>query len=243
MGELNTSSIKIDKLRNKILEGEMKIPPFQRGFVWKLEQVIELLDSIYNDYPVGSILLWETNDDLPSSRNIGGFQIPEPRAELPYSYILDGQQRVTSIFATFCRDLPQDGSAFDADLDMFDIYFILDEQKFIHKSKLNTSHINLELRLLFDNYEFNMEISKYDRSKAKNAVDLQSLFQNYELPTVTIKKREKTEVGTIFERINNTGTDLSTLDLMIAWTWREDYHLQDRFDEIFDMLELKSFAI
>lgn len=201
-----------------------------------------MLDSIYNDYPIGSVLLWETNEELPSSRNIGGFQLPNTRAEYPLNYVLDGQQRVTSIFAVFCRDLPQDGTAFDADLDMFDIFFDIDTKKFVHQSKLDASHTNLEMRLLFDNFEFNVTISQYDKPKAMLAVKLQSLFQNYELPTVTIKKREKTEVGTIFERINNTGTDLSTLDLMIAWTWREDYHLQERFDEIFEMLELKSFG-
>ncbi|MFC1885250.1 DUF262 domain-containing protein, partial [Thermodesulfobacteriota bacterium] len=47
-GELKSDSIKIDRLRIKILEGEIKIPPFQREFVWEEEQVIELLDSIYN---------------------------------------------------------------------------------------------------------------------------------------------------------------------------------------------------
>ena len=59
-GEITTGSIKIDRLRNKIIEGNIKIPPFQREFVWKQEQVIELLDSIIKDYPIGSILLWET---------------------------------------------------------------------------------------------------------------------------------------------------------------------------------------
>src|SRR5690625_6339089 len=100
-GELTTSSLKIDRLRNKILEGEIKIPPFQRQFVWKIEQVIELLDSIYNDYPIGSILLWETNENLPSNRNIGGYELPQSKDEYPINYILDGQQRVTSIFSVF----------------------------------------------------------------------------------------------------------------------------------------------
>ncbi|GAB2899554.1 hypothetical protein GCM10027180_31980 [Microbulbifer echini] len=55
--ELNTTPIKIDKLINRIDEGEIKIPAFQRGYVWKQNQVIELLESIVKQYPVSSVLL------------------------------------------------------------------------------------------------------------------------------------------------------------------------------------------
>ncbi|MBV6680882.1 GmrSD restriction endonuclease domain-containing protein [Bacillus thuringiensis] len=244
-GELTTSPIRLEKLRSKVLDGEIKIPPFQRGFVWEQEQVIDLLDSIYNDYPVGSILLWETTEDLPSARNIGGFILPDVTAEFPRYYILDGQQRVTSIFGVFCEGLMQEKDDYIASLDLFNIYFDLDNKKFVHESKIKSEHANLPLRLLFNNYDFNVELSditKYSREQHKVAVELQSLFQNYELPLVTIKKRQRDEVGIIFERINNTGTQLSTLDLMIAWTWKSDYHLKDVFDEIYELLEKKSFG-
>ena len=57
---------KINNLVNMIAEGGIKIPPLQRPFVWKAYQIIELLESIYNDYPIGSILCWETNEKLAS---------------------------------------------------------------------------------------------------------------------------------------------------------------------------------
>lgn len=240
MGELTTNSFKIDKLRNKILDGEIKIPPFQREFVWKTEQVVELLDSIYNDYPIGSILLWETNEVLPSNRNIGGFDLPETKPEYPINYVLDGQQRLTSIFSVFCYDLKYNNEVNSNKT--FDIYFDLDEEKFVPYDEINENNVNLSLKLLFNNYEFNQVIRDYDKDKSMLAVKLQSIFQNYEIPTITIKKRSKSEVGVIFERINNTGTPLSTLDLMIAWTWNEDYHLKDEFDDIYDLLENKNFG-
>lgn len=77
--ELQINPIKIDKLLNKIKDGDIKIPPFQRKFVWNREQIISLLDSIYNDYPIGSILLWSTNELLPATRDIGGFKLPEKK--------------------------------------------------------------------------------------------------------------------------------------------------------------------
>ena len=59
--EISLINPKIDKLIHRIEDGEIKIPPLQRAFIWKAEQVIKLLESIYNDYPIGSILLWETS--------------------------------------------------------------------------------------------------------------------------------------------------------------------------------------
>lgn len=71
---------------------------------------------------------------------------------------------------------------------------------------------------------------------------LLSKFQNYEIPVVTTSKRSKGEVGIIFERINNTGTRLTTFDLMIAWTWSEDFHLREKIDDILDILDQKGFG-
>ena len=242
-GEITTGSIKIDRLRSKIIEGNIKIPPFQREFVWKQEQVIELLDSIIKDYPIGSILLWETKDDLPSKRNIGGFDLPNPTEDYPINYVLDGQQRVTSIFGVFCYDLENVENE-DYDASIFNIVYDVTEDIFISTSDINDGHINLPLRLIFDNFNFNKFIQEksLDEPQTNKVVEVQSLFQNYELPLVTIKKRDKTEVGIIFERVNNTGTPLSTLDLMIAWTWIEDFHLKEKFEDIFETLEDKNFG-
>lgn len=242
-GEIATGSIKIDRLRNKIIEGNIKIPPFQREFVWKQEQVIELLDSIIEDYPIGSILLWETKDDLPAKRNIGGFDLPNPTEDYPINYVLDGQQRVTSIFGIFCYDLENIENE-DYDSSIFNIVYDITEDVFISSADINDNHINLPLRLIFDNFNFNKFIQEkaLDKPQTNKVVEIQSLFQNYELPLVTIKKRDKTEVGIIFERVNNTGTPLSTLDLMIAWTWIEDFHLKEKFEDIFETLEDKNFG-
>ncbi|MDB5158808.1 MAG: hypothetical protein JWR50_3515, partial [Mucilaginibacter sp.] len=241
-GELITSSIRINSLRNKIIEGEIKIPPFQRNFVWKQDQVIELLDSIVNDFPIGSVLLWETNEDLPSKRNIGGYNLPESKAEYPINYVLDGQQRITSIFGVFSFGLEYDDP--ETSINVFDVYYDLALSKFINIKDLNVNNKYFPLKLVFDNYSFNTHLQdyKFDSEETKEAVRLQALFQDYDVPMVTIKKRTKGEVGIIFERINNTGTPLSTLDLMIAWTWMEDFHLKEKFAEIYESLENKNFG-
>ncbi|MBZ5526173.1 MAG: DUF262 domain-containing protein, partial [Acidobacteriia bacterium] len=107
ISEITPSAVKIDKLIARVAEGDIKIPAFQRHFVWDQEQVIELLDSIYHDYPIGSILLWNSHDKLKATRNICGFCIPDRAESYPVNYVLDGQQRLSTIYAVFCTDLSQ----------------------------------------------------------------------------------------------------------------------------------------
>lgn len=243
LSEITPSSPKIDRIVSRIEEGDIKIPAFQRGFIWDQEQVIELLDSIYRDYPIGSILLWNSNERLRSTRNVAGYLMPDREPNYPVNYVLDGQQRISTIYAIFGKNKTEDPDIkYRINTEIFDIYFDLDEKVFLSKDSLNENHRNLKLSTLLNAGEFINEIKEYSSGHRDIAVDLQSKFQNYEVPIITTSKRKKEEVGIIFERINNTGTKLTTLDLMIAWTWSEDFHLKEKMDEILDILDRKGFG-
>jgi len=244
LSEIAPSSPKIDKLINRIEEGDIKIPAFQRGFVWKQEQVIELIDSIYHDYPIGSILLWNSSEKLKSTRNIGGFLLPDREAQYPVNYVLDGQQRLSSIYAVFGKDKKEDpnNNQYKVDTKIFEFFFDLDAQQFLPNGDLIENHINLRMSTLFNAKEFYNSTKNFPGKYQDMAVELQSQFQNYEIPVITTYKRTKEEVGVIFERINNTATNLTTLDLMIAWTWSEDFHLKEKISEILETLDQKGFG-
>lgn len=100
-GRLNTDTVYIQDLISGVRNGETKVPQFQRQFVWKDEQALNLLDSIANNYPVGSLLLWKTPDKLKAERNIGEFKLPMTDDLTPTDYVLDGQQRLTVIYSCF----------------------------------------------------------------------------------------------------------------------------------------------
>jgi len=244
LSEITPTARRIDRIINRIEEGDIKIPAFQRGFVWNQEQVVELLDSIYRDYPIGSILLWNSNERLKSTRNIGGFLIPDREPEYPVNYVLDGQQRLATIYATFCKDRSRDpqNTRYDINPDIFEIYFDFDDDKILPEADIIEDHTNFKMSTLFDVSKFYEEVNRLDDKYQQEAVNLESQFKNYEIPIVTTAKRKKEEVGIIFERINNTGTKLTTLDLMIAWTWSEDFHLREELDDLTEILEIKGFG-
>lgn len=257
--EIESNKRRVRWLVDKIWDGNIKIPDFQRPFVWDYEQVVKLLDSIYNDYPVGSILLWKTKEKLNSLRNIGGIKLPEKDAEDPINYVLDGQQRLSSLFAVLHHDaeevVKETSKVGIEDYERFDIYFDLKEESFIHRSDLpDIKSNNLFKSDEVDEHRYfkinNMREPTIYREKARQLPEkyvevadrLINKFENYEVPVVTVKGREKSEVGTIFERINNTGTDLNTLDLMIAWTWSSDFNLRQEIKDTLDRLDEKGFG-
>ncbi|EEF4022679.1 DUF262 domain-containing protein, partial [Salmonella enterica] len=135
--ELNTSSLKIDKLVNRINEGEIKIPAFQRGYVWRQNQIIDLMQSIANDFPIGSILLWEANEKekLRYTRNIAGYLLPERGDNWPVNYVLDGQQRLSSIYGVFSGETQQDNTTtkYNPSLNIFEIYYDFKGKRFLSK--------------------------------------------------------------------------------------------------------------
>jgi hypothetical protein len=234
----------IDHFIHAIEDGEIKIPDFQRGYIWNQGQIIELLDSIYQSYPIGTFLLWNSHEKLKAPRNIGGFLLPDSRPNYPVDYVLDGQQRISTLYAVFCQGREQDpaNAKYNLKPEMFDIYFDLDDEAFHHQSEINQRHKNLKINCLFDTYMFNQVVGSFTKPYAEKASRLQKQFQSYQISLVRISKKSKDQVATIFERINSTGTPLNTLDLMVAWTWSDDFHLRTKIEEITENLEQKNFG-
>ena len=89
--------IKVSELVDKVKRGELTLPEMQRRYVWTATRVRDLLDSLYRGYPSGTILVWETDEDVVSRPvNILPTQTPITANKL---LLLDGQQRITSLTA------------------------------------------------------------------------------------------------------------------------------------------------
>lgn len=98
--KIKPDDMSFDTLMTQIKNGYIKIPDFQRDFVWERTQIIDLLDSIYKHYPIGSFLFWESNDKICAYKNIGNIELKAAPEGHPINYVLDGQQRITSLFAS-----------------------------------------------------------------------------------------------------------------------------------------------
>lgn len=99
---------------DELLAKNYQIPTFQREVVWERLNVKKLWDSIYKFYPLGSILVWKTELKLNNHRQIGGHQITDANfTRTEYQYILDGQQRTTSLLTSLYGGEIENNPGFD----------------------------------------------------------------------------------------------------------------------------------
>lgn len=89
------SQFAVSALMDGIDRGDIGLPDIQRPFVWKTSQVRDLFDSMYKGFPVGYLLFW-ANDGIENSKVIG---VDHKQVKEPKLLILDGQQRLTSLYA------------------------------------------------------------------------------------------------------------------------------------------------
>ena len=102
--------IRVGEIPLLVERGEVVLPEFQRGFVWRPAQVLKFLDSLYREFPTGQILLWLPPQDVwERIRGHAGRALeqesgkPSESVDLsglssPPQFVLDGQQRLTSLY-------------------------------------------------------------------------------------------------------------------------------------------------
>lgn len=100
-----TNPILLTKLLDSVEDGEIQLPDFQRGWVWENDRVRGLLASISRGFPIGAIMTLESGGDIKFKyRTVEG--VENPSAEPPDEFLLDGQQRLTSLYQALRYDGP-----------------------------------------------------------------------------------------------------------------------------------------
>ena len=99
--------MKISTILDHIDSGHFALPEFQRGYVWNRDQVRGLFDSLYRRHPIGGLLVWATETNAAAHRGDG------PTAAGVVKLLLDGQQRITSLYGVVRGKQPKffDGNA------------------------------------------------------------------------------------------------------------------------------------
>ena len=221
---------KITELLSDIENRRLILPEFQRGYVWKRDKVRAYVSSLYRGYPTGSFLIWTTPDP---GRIRGGAGASDSSDKFFY-LILDGQQRLTSVYTVINGTPPP----FYEDEELyFNLHFDLQSEEFVYYKPTQmkgrpewipvTTFFQEGLatfiqkrgegdedvrRLYFDN------LAKFQRLEA---------IRNYSYFTETIGERDIERVVDIFNLVNSSGTNLSKSDFGLAHicaSWPEARH-------------------
>jgi hypothetical protein len=234
----------IRKLVEGVLDGQVRVPAFQREFVWEPDRIALFIDSIYKQYPFGSLLFWRARELLTHERRLGPYELPTLREDYPIDYVLDGQQRVTSIFASFQTELSRPPGE-----DWTDIYFDYrttpdpqDSSFFALPADDADPSRFFPVRVLFDSTGYRAATDLVDKALVPHIDDLQTRIKEALIPIELLQTDDRAKVAIVFERINHQGVPLDTLQLLTAWTWSDDFDLQQRFDGLRESLEEHGFA-
>lgn len=226
----------------RVTSGRLRIPSFQRGFVWDAERVAFLMDSIYKKYPFGAAILWRTKEQLKSERQLGPFELQELDPDLPVDYVLDGQQRLTSIFGVFQSDIEP-----VEDAPWTKIYFDLDAETDLQESQflyLPDEKVepgrHFPISTFFNVSGYRNATKDFDDELADRIGKVQAVFQQASIPVQLVETDDRARVAIVFERVNRLGVELDILQLLSAWTWSEDFDLQEKFEEFAE--ELRPFG-
>jgi hypothetical protein len=217
------------------------VPAFQRGFEWKQQQIIELLESVYRGFPIGSLLLWKVDRQILKLEAPHEVAFPVVQERYPLCYILDGMQRLSTLYGV-CN------YAGDAHAEsLFNVLFDLRGQIFCHYEENQINPTLLPMSALFSPKEL-LQVQRWladlpdGNQLIDRSIELHAIFQEYLVPTVTIADRDLEDVVRIFERVNSTGQKLSSVDFMRAVTWSQEFDLTIALRELSSKLSEKRFS-
>jgi len=238
-------SKKYTDLISEIQKGQIKIPKFQRDFVWSIDKTAKLLDSILKGYPIGTFILWETNERLNDIKNIGNLELPPIPDDIKVQYVLDGQQRITSLYAAFLgasiqkegeKKITDYGSIFvdlEGNIENNDEQIILPQEPESKNITLNAL-LNSKYSTLRETYS-NDEIDKIQEYK--------ETFTTYDFSTVVLRKEDIDSAIEVFTRINTGGQTLTLFEIMSAKTYDEEqnFDMQAKFQKLLKELEVSKY--
>ncbi|MBL4807757.1 MAG: DUF262 domain-containing protein, partial [Rhodobacteraceae bacterium] len=234
-------------LISEIQKGLIKIPKFQRDFVWSIEKTAQLLDSILKGYPIGTFILWQTDERINDIKNIGNLDIPDTPDGTKVQYVLDGQQRITSLYAAYLgAEIRKVGEKKVSDYNQ--IYVDLendiedDEEPVITGEKPEGEHISLSEVLNFMEHFKDIQ-ARYSDEHFNKIQSYSRAFDTYDFSTVLLRKENIDSAIEVFTRINTGGQTLTLFEIMSAKTYDEGqkFDMQVKWSDFIKKLEEKKY--
>ncbi|MEO5334832.1 MAG: DUF262 domain-containing protein [Magnetococcus sp. YQC-5] len=260
MPEVKPEIVHIYDLIRRVESGQICVPSFQRLFVWKRENMVDLLDSIRKQYPIGSLLLWVTDLPVQGREWIGPVHVSRKGART-IAHILDGQQRLSTLVGTL--RMPQEADPplnTEDDPGRWRIHFNAKTEEFEYLREGPNPEIpgghHFPLWKLMDTYAFLKEGQRMvDEAGEKNGQlyvrrvqELARTFQSYKLPVISIEHTELSQAVAIFSRLNAKGRAITTDEMVSALTYstdpsgQSDFHLASQIDALIEEIGSYNFG-
>ena len=225
MSIFTPSNVPITSLIEDIDMGKLGLPELQRPFVWPNVNVRDLFDSLYRGYPAGFLLFWKTGGE-GGLKNIG----TGPKQHVPELAIVDGQQRLTSLYAVI-----KGAEVLRANFkkEKIEIAFNPLSQRFdvadaaIRKDRSYITNISKLWEPGFDTVDFreafveqlsqSRELSKDDSRTIEKSINKLRNLTSYSFTALTLNASvDEQTIAEVFVRINGKGKALNQADFIMT---------------------------
>jgi hypothetical protein len=249
--EISPQVIHLFDLLKWVREGRLRVPEFQRDFVWKRQDILDLFDSLKRQYPIGSIFLWKSNTKRRHRDHIGPFQVP---AREDFSLVLDGQQRLTTLVGVLLADETGWDESDDEDAGRWRVYYDAAEEQFLHPPRdVKPPPFMLPIKDLSDTVKMFgrfQDLLTYEPSSAskwiERAQQVARALQSYRIPIIEFKTENLTTAVDGFSRLNRRGRPMGQDEMFSALTYAEDdaksFHMAREIDALHEDMVRSGFG-
>ena len=219
----NTTDFKISNLVNDVDSGIIALPDLQRPFVWKDKQIRDLFDSLYNGLPTGLIILWKIGEMDGEYKPIGSDHVTSPNR-----LVIDGQQRLTSLYTVFTGKKVLDKN-YNERQPKIAFNPLTEEIEILNSSRekspewINniTEIINGRISTIIREYVANLKDKRPDLEIDEEQVEdnLEKIrgIANYRFSIIELSQDlDPEQVSDIFVRINSKGNELNQSDFILT---------------------------
>lgn len=199
----------VSTLLERVGTRDIRLPEIQRDYVWKSSQIAWLLDSLYRGYPSGTLLLWESDEEVAEKSIASG--VAEASVTRP-QYLLDGQQRLTSLHRVFTGH-EKAKVVFNVVSEKFQLESgaTKADARWVPVQKLLRGEFKAaEKRALRDAYP------SLDEDVLDERIGRVSRIRDYKYRVEILQHMPYEEVTEIFVRVNSRGKALTRGDLALA---------------------------
>ncbi len=223
MEYLTSTQWSISQLMKYFEDGQIAVPEIQRDVVWDSDQVKELFNSICQDYPCGSLILWELRfrDEKLIREIIRPERLDYYDNSPPRYFLVDGQQRVTALASMMLErgflkkvepEIEEDLASLYVDLKRFprEVEAASDGEPY----KFPWAPLNdVFSGRAKESAEYKEKLSADQRSEIDRYIQR---VRDYQFPVQIIQERNYPTVGKIFSLVNSQGTQLTGAEIHIA---------------------------
>ena len=217
--------MKISTILEKIDEHQLFIPAFQREYVWKRDDAKQLIDSLVKEYPTGTMLTWETANP-PELKGSYRYKTEQGAVRL----LLDGQQRVTTLYMLINGEIPpyytapeilNDTRGLHVNVETLELSYYMRTRMENNPAWQNITDIFRGKVSAFDLQakfaETGKELSMDDLKKLNDNINAVVRIKEREFPEQTIPVKAKiNEAIDIFYKVNASGVALTEAELALA---------------------------